>query len=54
MHKEVVGRKRLIASAVAQMEISCVIAVQELSGQSFAVRSRASALVARHYRLVRR
>lgn len=34
MHKEVVGRKRLIASAVAQMEISCVIAVQELSGQS--------------------
>jgi hypothetical protein len=34
MHKEVVGRKRLIASAVAQMEISCVIAVQELGGQS--------------------
>jgi hypothetical protein len=34
MHKEVVGRKRLIAISVAQMEISCVLAVQELSGQS--------------------
>jgi hypothetical protein len=34
MHKEVFGRKRLIASSVAQMEISCVLAVQELSRQS--------------------
>jgi hypothetical protein len=34
MHREVIGRKRLIASAVAQMEITCVLAVQELSGQS--------------------
>jgi len=34
MHREVIGRKRLIASPVAQMEITCVLAVQELSGQS--------------------
>jgi hypothetical protein len=34
MHREVIGRKRLIASSVAQMEITCVLAVQELSGQS--------------------
>jgi hypothetical protein len=34
MHKEVIGRKRLIANSVSQMEIACVLAVQELSGQS--------------------
>lgn len=34
MHKEVIGRKRLIANSVAQMEITCVLAVQELNGQS--------------------
>lgn len=34
MHKEVIGRKRLIANSVSQMEITCVLAVQELGGQS--------------------
>lgn len=34
MHKEVIGRKRLIANSVSQMEITCVLAVQELSGKS--------------------
>ncbi len=34
MHREVIGRKRLIANSVAQMEIIYILAVQELSGQS--------------------